>query len=116
MWDGGGVEFGFNVTYSRDMDLGQVSEKRLAELCQRFGIARLDVFGSVARGEAGADSDIDLTYTLSPGRSLGWEIEDLTEGLSEVFSRPVDLVARSALHPLIRQQVLAEARPVYAAL
>ena len=92
-----------------------IDRARLDVLCRRFGIARLDVFGSVARGEAGPGSDVDLLYELAQGRSLGWEIEDLSQNLADLFGRPVDLVPRRALHPLIRDQVLADAEPFYAA-
>ena len=88
---------------------------RLDALCRRFGIARLDVFGSVARGEDGPGSDVDLLYELAQGRALGWEIEDLSQDLADLFGRPVDLVSRKALHPLIRDQVLADAEPFYVA-
>ncbi|RAX21315.1 MULTISPECIES: nucleotidyltransferase family protein [Actinomyces] len=100
------------------MTIAEVSDvdlKRLGELCQRFGIATLDVFGSVARGEASSSSDVDLLYQLQPGRSLGWEIEDLSDELATLFGRPVDLVSRRSLHPLIREQVLADAETLYAA-
>jgi len=89
-----------------------VDRARLDALCRRFGIARLDVFGSVARGEDGPESDVDLLYELARGRSLGWEIEDLSQDLANLFGRPVDLVSRKALHPLIRDQVLADAEPL----
>ena len=89
-----------------------IDRARLDALCRRFGIARLDVFGSVARGEAGPGSDVDLLYELAQGRSLGWEIEDLSQDLADLFGRPVDLVSRKALHPLIRDQVLADAEPL----
>ncbi len=89
-----------------------VDRARLDALCRRFGIARLDVFGSVARGEDGPGSDVDLLYELAQGRSLGWEIEDLSQDLADLFGRPVDLVSRKALHPLIRDQVLADAEPL----
>ena len=92
-----------------------VDRARLDALCRRFGIARLDVFGSVARGEDGPESDVDLLYELARGRSLGWEIEDLSQDLANLFGRPVDLVSRKALHPLIRDQVLADAEPFYVA-
>ena len=92
-----------------------IDRARLDALCRRFGVARLDVFGSVARGEAGPGSDVDLLYELAQGRSLGWEIEDLSQDLADLFGRPVDLVSRKALHPLIRDQVLADAEPFYVA-
>jgi hypothetical protein len=93
----------------------EVDEARLADICLRYGIGELKVFGSQARGEARPDSDIDVLYTLRPGHRLGWEIEQLTDELAELFGRRVDLVSLRALHPLLQPSVLAEARPVYAA-
>ena len=97
------------------METLDVDRLRLDALCRRFGIARLDVFGSVARGEGGPGSDVDLLYELAQGRALGWEIEDLSQDLADLFGRPVDLVSRKALHQLIRDQVLADAEPFYVA-
>ncbi len=93
----------------------QVDEQRLADICTRYGIGRVEVFGSVARGEASSESDIDLLYELRPGARLGWAIARLSDELSELFGRPVDLVSRRALHATLRDRVLAEAQPVYAA-
>lgn len=89
--------------------------QRVGEVCQRYGVARLDVFGSAVRGSAAAGSDLDLLYTLAEGARLGWEIDDLTTELEAIVGRPVDLVAPAALHPLIRGHVLDEARPFYVA-
>lgn len=93
----------------------EVDEARLAAICDRYGIAELKIFGSQARGTALPGSDIDILYTLRPGRRLGWEIEQLADELTELFGGRVDLVSSRALHPLLRPSVLAEARPVYAA-
>lgn len=92
-----------------------IDRARLASLCDHYGIAELAVFGSTARGEATSTSDVDLLYVLRTDARLGWEIEDLAEELAEVFGRPVDLVSRSALHPLLTAAVLREARSLYAA-
>ncbi len=93
----------------------EVDEGRLAEICDRYGIAELRIFGSQARGTAGPDSDVDVLYTVRPGRRLGWEIEQLADELSDLFGRRVDLVSLRSLHPLLKPSVLADARPVYAA-
>ena len=53
----------------------EVDEARLAAICDKYGIAELKVFGSRARSEGRPDSDIDVLYTLWPGRRLGWQIE-----------------------------------------
>ncbi len=92
-----------------------VDTAALDAVCRRYGIASLTVFGSVARGEDGPGSDIDLLYELRPGARLGWEIEDLSDELAALFGRPVDLVSRRAVHPLLRDAVLADERPLYAA-
>src|SRR3954453_1152363 len=92
-----------------------VDEARLAEVCARYGIARLLVFGSVARGTAPPDSDIDVLYELEPGRRLGWEIEQLADELAAVFGRPVALAPPAALHRRLKDTLLSEARTLYAA-
>ena len=48
----------------------EVDERRLADICDRYGIAELKIFGSQAHGTAGPDSDIDVLYTSAPG--AGW--------------------------------------------
>ncbi len=92
-----------------------VDNEQLRNVCGRYGVARLEVFGSAGRGQAGPDSDIDLLYELQPGARLGWHIEDLADELSVILGRRVDLISRRALHERLREKVLAEARPLYAA-
>lgn len=93
----------------------EVDLHTLAAICARYGIAELLVFGSVARGEDGPDSDIDLLYRLAPGAQLGWEVSRLEDELGALLGRSVDLVSIKALHPLLRDDVTAEARHLYAA-
>ena len=98
-----------------DMDLTEVDIERLREVCVRYGVASLEVFGSVARGEDGPDSDVDLLYVLKPGVRLGFDLFGLEDDLAEVFGRKVDLVSRRAINKYLREQVLADARELYAA-
>ena len=93
----------------------EIDEVRLAALCERYGVQRLSLFGSVARGTDGPSSDVDVMYEMRPGRRLGWEIEQMADDLCALFGRPVDLVSRAALHQRLRPVILAEARPLYAA-
>lgn len=88
---------------------------RLVDICVRYGVAELSVFGSVARAEDRGDSDIDLLYVLAPGRHLGFRLNALEDELQSLFGRRVDLVSKAALHRLIRENVLAEAQTLYAA-
>lgn len=93
----------------------EVDERKLADICRRWGIAELSVFGSVARGEAGPDSDVDLLYVFQPDARIGWNIVDLEEELSQLFGRKVDLVSKQHVHRLVREEVLQQAQVLYAA-
>lgn len=73
------------------------------------------MFGSAARGELQPGSDIDLLYVPNPDAHLGWRIEELAEELSALYGRPVDLVSKRHLHELLREQILRNARILYAA-
>lgn len=88
---------------------------QIAQLCCKYGIEELSVFGSVARGEDTADSDIDLLYVITPDNNLGWEWFDIYEEIEALLGRKVDLVPKSGLHWVIRDRVLGDARVVYAA-
>ena len=95
-------------------DLDSVEASALVAVCERYGVAELSVFGSVARGEAAPGSDIDVLYVLREGALLGWAINDLADDLAEILGRPVDLIAKTALHARLKEAVLAEAEVVYA--
>jgi len=60
---------------------------RLVDICVRYGVDELSVFGSVARAEDSTDSDIDLLYVLEPGRHLGLAINALEDELRELFGQ-----------------------------
>jgi predicted nucleotidyltransferase len=78
----------------------------LPEIREKYGVTSIGVFGSYARGNAGPDSDIDIIVEL--GRPIGWELVDLSDYLELQLQHKVDLVIRRALHPLIRDAILAE--------
>jgi hypothetical protein len=74
------------------------------------GVVRLALFGSTARDEARADSDVDLLAALDGARDLSLidviRIENL---ISDLLGRPVDLIEEQALKPQLRQRVMQEA-------
>ena len=93
-----------------------VEENKLAELCRRYQVRELAVFGSAARGEMRPDSDVDLLVEFLPGAEIGLlEHAGLMLDLSELLGRRVDLVSKRGLKALIRDSIIREARPVYAA-
>lgn len=97
-----------------EIDGNQIDLTRLGEVCARYGLAELAVFGSIARGEASRDSDVDLLYVLAPDAQLGFTINDLEDELAQLFGRHVDLVSKKAVHRLLRDEVVAQARTLYA--
>jgi len=87
----------------------------ITNVCERYGVARLEVFGSVARGSSSATSDIDLLYTMKPGAALGYEFERMNEEFAEILNSKVDLVSREFVHPVMKKEVYAEAHLLYEA-
>ena len=82
----------------------------ILRLAQRYGVTNVRVFGSVARGEAGPDSDIDL---LVDGlENCAWGGGRLLVELEALLGHQVDLVSEGDLHPLVRDQILREAIPL----
>jgi len=103
---------------SQTLHLGnvEVDEAKLVDLCQRYQVRELSLFGSAARGEMRPESDIDLLVEFLPTAEI--ELVDyagLMLDLSRLLGRKVDLVSKNGLKPLIRDTVLEEARLVYAA-
>ena len=77
---------------------------------QARGVSALYVFGSVSRGEAEPESDVDLFLDIEPGRSFSiLDLVDVTGRLTETLGRPADLHLRPSLHWRIRDDVQAEA-------
>jgi len=93
-----------------------VEEAGLAEICRRYQVRELAVFGSAARGAMRPDSDIDLLVEFLPGAEIGLlEHAGLMLDVAQLLGRGVDLVSKRGLKPFIRDSVIREARPVYAA-
>jgi hypothetical protein len=83
----------------------------IRRLGERYGIRNIRVFGSIARGESGPESDVDLLVEYVPGRG-GFAFVDFCDAVEELLKRKVDVVTEKSLHPLIRDEVLAEAVPL----
>lgn len=87
----------------------------IAELCARYGVTELWVFGSAARGEATADSDVDLLYVRGPNAAPGLAFFDFHDELAALLGAHVDLVSKDGLNRAIRDRVLKDAEELYAA-
>ncbi len=77
-----------------------------------LGVARLALFGSVLRGSARSDSDVDLLVQFLPGQKTFERFLQLSELLESVLGRHVELVTTEALSPFIGPRILAEAKDV----
>jgi predicted nucleotidyltransferase len=79
------------------------------------GVARLSLFGSVRRNEAGPDSDVDLLVQFYPGGKSFDRFLALSDLLEARLGRRVELITTEALSPFIGPRILAEAQDVFRA-
>jgi uncharacterized protein len=82
--------------------------EEILKIAAKYGVYNIRVFGSVARGEARDNSDVDFLVEMEPGRNLLDRI-GLKQDLEELLGRSVDIAKTSNLHDLIREKVLREA-------
>ena len=83
----------------------------ILKIASHYGARKVRVFGSVVRGEARPDSDVDFLVELEEGRSL-MDLGGLLMDLQKLLGRNVDIVTEKGLHWYIKQQVLQEAKPI----
>jgi len=95
------------------MALSDIRQKRadILQIAAKHGAREVRIFGSVVRGEAGGDSDVDVLVKLDDDRSLLDHIALIRE-LEDLLGCRVDVVAEDALHRAIRSRVLAEGVPL----
>jgi hypothetical protein len=96
--------------------------EQIADFCRRWGIARLEIFGSALRDDFRPDSDLDFMFTPGPGfqreKAYGpWARNYLAEELASLLGREVDLIERSRIERMDnwikRRHILQTAAPVY---
>jgi predicted nucleotidyltransferase len=96
------------------MSLGKLLQQQRDEILRisaKHGAYNVRIFGSVARGEADGESDIDVLVDLEAGRNL-LDLGGLLMDLQELLQCQVDVVTERGLRPRIRERVLAEAVPL----
>jgi len=94
------------------MTLEQLLKEKRPEILQiaaRHGARNVRVFGSVVRGDAREDSDVDFLVDLEPGRSL-LDQAALTLDLQELLGRKADVLTEGGLYWLLRRRILKEAQ------
>jgi len=75
-----------------------------AEL-KRLGVDHLYLFGSMARGEEGEDSDVDLFFDYTIGKLGLFELMDVKEYAASILGRKTDVMTRDSLHKTLRQSI-----------
>jgi predicted nucleotidyltransferase len=83
----------------------------ILQVARKYGARNVRVFGSVARGEAGAGSDVDFLVDLESGRTL-MDLGGFLSALQELLDTRVDVATERMLRPTVREQVLRDATPL----
>ncbi|MCH7787696.1 MAG: nucleotidyltransferase family protein [Chloroflexi bacterium] len=93
------------------MDINELLEAKRDEILRiaaKHGARNVRIFGSVARGEADEQSDVDFLVDMEPGRSL-MDRAGLVVDLEELLGRKVDVATERVLKPRIRDRIFREA-------
>ena len=89
----------------------KAKRSEILRLAAQHGAHNVRVFGSLARGQADPDSDLDLLVEMDEGRSL-LDLVGLWQDLEELLGSKVDVISEGGLSPYLRDHVLAEAIPL----
>jgi hypothetical protein len=89
-------------------DILESHREQIQRIAARHGARNLRVFGSVARGEARADSDLDLLVEMERGRTL-LDVIAIKQDVEDLLGREVHVVTEAAVSPYMRESVLKEA-------
>ena len=84
----------------------------ILEIAARHGAGNVRVFGSVVRGEAEPDSDVDFLVDIVDLSRFSWGGGGLLMDLQQLLGREVDVTTENALHWYIKDQILEEAMPL----
>lgn len=86
--------------------------RTLIEICRRNDVSKIGVFGSMARGEANDQSDIDLLVEFSRRKSL-LAMVALERQIAAALGRKVDLLTEAAISPYLRDRILGDLLVIY---
>ena len=94
-----------------------ISESRLTELCRKWKVKELSLFGSILRDDFKPSSDVDVLVSFDPAAPWNlWDLMEMKEQLEALFGRSVDLVEKEALrNPWRKRRILNSYEVVYAA-
>lgn len=87
-------------------------KKKILPILKKYGVKRAGVFGSMVRGEAREDSDVDILVEIERDDISLLDFVGIKLELEEALNRKVDLVEYSTIKPLIRERILSEEVPI----
>jgi predicted nucleotidyltransferase len=90
-----------------------IPQEPLRDLCQRYHVQKLSLFGSVLRDDFGTESDVDFLVEFAQGKPQGLGIVRMERELSAMVNRKVDLRTPKELSRYFRDRVVSGALPVY---
>jgi uncharacterized protein len=93
------------------LEVLRAKQSEIQSIAAKHGAGNVRVFGSVARGDARENSDVDLLIDVV-GPTTPWFPGGLLTDLETALGRRVDIVIARSLHPLLRESVLKEAVPL----
>jgi len=89
-------------------EIVKTKQEQIVEICRRYRVKELSLFGSTARGDFDDESDVDLLVEFDPEAEVGFlTLSRLQRELAAIIQRPIDLVPKLGLKPVIKQDVLA---------
>ena len=89
----------------------KIKRQQILDLANRYKVKNIKVFGSVAKGEDGPNSDIDFLVDCKEDCSL-FDLIALRDDLQQILHRKIDLVTPDSIHWTIRNMVIGEAQDI----
>jgi uncharacterized protein len=92
-------------------ELLKQNRSEILRIATEHGAHNVRIFGSVARGEAGTESDVDILVTMEKGRNL-LDLVGFWQDVEELLGRKVDVISDGGVSPYLRERILSEAMPL----
>ncbi len=93
--------------------IGPIPRASLEEICRKYHIQHLSLFGSILHGDSKPSSDIDILVEFEKGFIPGFAFAAIQRELSQIVGRKVDLQTPPSLSPYFRDEVVKEAQTIY---
>ena len=84
------------------------NRRKIVAIAEKFGAENIRAFGSMMRGDAGSESDVDILVDMKEGSTL-LDIIAIKQDIEELLHRKVDVVTKASISPYIREEVMNQA-------